>query len=527
MVGRAPDRTEEELAAFKRRQRDRKTQLQREARQRARESSSQSATGAADRKPSDTQEAASASCPTQQPTQDSSSSRLSQQYPQAHLTPETITCSSLEQSYSAFVQPEKYHLAPGHDRGNMASDPASQQAAEPDPFSDPAERRVFHAALDSFRQYRRAAHYNIVYLRRQSFYSLPSAHMDLLSQPPFSLPSVFDQVDDAIDANADLAEAIFDIALPSFGFASNDESWKGKATPSDMDKARSTLRQFYRDWSIEGLPERHACYSPILAALESYVSSQSPAAGRHNTRVLVPGAGLGRLVFEVCRAGFTVEGNEISYHQLFASNYILNCTEAAGQHKIYPWALNFSNHLKRSAQLQSVAVPDVHPGLGLEKSMHEAQSEVHYSERMSMTAGDFCEIYRREGYKDCFNAVITCFFIDTAPNVLTYIDTIKHCLQQGGIWINLGPLLWHFESAPTPAGKNRERGEQQKDLNSGIGDPGSFELSNDEVLALLQCSGFQICEQKEIPAGATGYIQDPQSMLQNVYRPSFWVARKQ
>ncbi|KAI7128390.1 N2227-domain-containing protein, partial [Hortaea werneckii] len=361
MVRTAPNRSEEELAAFKRRARERKTQLQRDARKRARTSNSPSATGAAERKPSDPQQAVSASC--QQLAQDSSSSRPSQQYPHAHTTSETITHGSLEQSYSAFVQQLKNHLVPGHDRGNMASDPADQQVIEPDPFADPAERRVFHAALDSFRQYRRAAHYNIVYLRRQSFYSLPSAHMDLLSQPPFSLPSVFDQVDDAIDANADLAEAIFDIALPSFGFASDDESWKGKATPSDMDKARSTLRQFYRDWSIEGLPERHACYSPILTALESYLPSQPPAAGRHNSRVLVPGAGLGRLVFEVCRAGFTVEGNEISYHQLFASNYILNCTEAAGQHTIYPWALHFSNHLKRSAQLQSVAVPDVHPGL--------------------------------------------------------------------------------------------------------------------------------------------------------------------
>lgn len=154
MVRRAPNRTEEELAAFKRRQRDRKTQLQREARQRARESSSQSATGAADRKPSDTQEAASASCPSQrpaEPAQDSSSSRRSQLYPHAHSFPEAITYSSREQFHSALVQPEKHHLTPNHDSGNMASDPANQQAAEPDPFADPAERRVFHAALDSFR----------------------------------------------------------------------------------------------------------------------------------------------------------------------------------------------------------------------------------------------------------------------------------------------------------------------------------------------------------------------------------------
>lgn len=151
MVRTAPNRTEEELAAFKRRQRERKTQLQREARHRARASSSQSATGAADRTPSDTQKAASASCPSQQPAQDNSSSRPFEQYPHAHSTPEATTHSLLEPPYSAFVQPEKYHLVPRHDGGNMASDPANQQAAEADPFADPAERRVFHAALDSFR----------------------------------------------------------------------------------------------------------------------------------------------------------------------------------------------------------------------------------------------------------------------------------------------------------------------------------------------------------------------------------------
>ena len=151
MVRRAPNRSEEELAAFKRRARERKTQLQRDARKRARASNSPSATGAADSTPNDPQETASASCPSQQPTQDSNSSRPSQQCPHAHTTSESITHGSLEQSYSDFVQQLKNHLATGHDRGNMASDPANQQAAEPDPFADPAERRVFHAALDSFR----------------------------------------------------------------------------------------------------------------------------------------------------------------------------------------------------------------------------------------------------------------------------------------------------------------------------------------------------------------------------------------
>jgi len=314
-----------------------------------------------------------------------------------------------------------------------------------------------------------------------------------------------------------------------------------------MDKARSTIRQFYRDWSAEGQGERHASYAPILSALQDHLP-EVPVPGCHEHSVLVPGAGLGRLVLDICAAGYTVEGNEISYHQLLASNYILNCTRSAGQHRLYPWALSFSNHLTRAAQLQAVSVPDVHPGTHLETASEDTRSEVHCSERMSMTAGDFCELYRETEYQAAFDAVATCFFIDTAPNVVNYIQTIAHCLKPGGLWINLGPLLWHFESAPTPAERDERRHAVQSpghpagasgdsrpttleggDLSlarEGIGEPGSFELSGEEVISLVQRFGFDIIDSKQAPAGPTGYIQDPKSILQNVYLPSFWVAKK-
>lgn len=374
--------------------------------------------------------------------------------------------------------------------------------------------------------------------------------MDILSKPPFSLPKTFRAVDDAIDSNADISEAILNAGLPSFGIESSDGSWKGRATTVDMDKARSTIRQLYRDWSAEGAPERDAVFEPIKNALEKHLSPSSPHQ-RHTRRILVPGAGLGRLVFELCAVGYTVEGNEISYHQILASNYILNCTEAAGQHTLYPWALNFSNHLNRKNQLRSVAVPDVHPATALQEAQEQTQAGQHFSERMSMSAGDFCVLYRQSEYRGSFDAVTTCFFIDTAPNVINYIETIKHCLKPGGLWTNAGPLLWHFESAPTPAEKEKERqrgrhahehvdggnghshsGYEQHHRNGedtkseGIGDPGSFELSNDEVVALVQKLGFEILENVERLPEPTGYIQDPESMLINVYRPSFWVARK-
>jgi hypothetical protein len=150
---------------------------------------------------------------------------------------------------------------------------------------------------------------------------------------------------------------------------------------------------------------------------------------------------------------------------------------------------------------------------------------------MSMSSGDFCVLYRQPKYQDSFAAVSTCFFIDTAPNVINYIDTIKYCLAPGGIWVNGGPLLWHFENAPTPAEKEKQRlaeghGTDNADATQGIGEPGSFELSNDEVVALVQHCGFEILKHEERSSEMAGYIMDNRSMLTHQYHPSFWVARK-
>jgi carnosine N-methyltransferase len=44
--------------------------------------------------------------------------------------------------------------------------------------------------------------------------------------------------------------------------------------------------------------------------------------------------------------------------------------------------------------------------------------------------------------------VASCFFIDTANNVIAYIKTIYNTLKKGGIWVNLGPLLYHYADMP-------------------------------------------------------------------------------
>lgn len=347
----------------------------------------------------------------------------------------------------------------------------------------------------------------------------------MLAEPPFNYLKTLDATDDAIDTNAELSRAILKSGLqafdPSFQTVDNStismpKEWAGIAKHSDIDKARSTLRQFYRDWSKDGEKEREACYSPVMKALEKEKTNR--AASDKPLSVLVPGAGLGRLVFELCRNGYNAEGNEISYHQLLASSYILNECPGTEHHTIYPWIHTFSNHLTRSNHLRSYRIPDIHPATVLSQTTNAGS--------MSMCAADFLCLYNDEEHEAQYDAVATVFFLDTAPNLIRYLEVIKHCLKPGGVLINIGPLLWHFENnAPGNHGHDDDGdGEHDPNNSSGIADPGSFELSNDEVMALLEKLGFVI-EWKEEGIRAP-YIQDEDSMLQTVYNAAAWVARK-
>ena len=47
------------------------------------------------------------------------------------------------------------------------------------------------------------------------------------------------------------------------------------------------------------------------------------------------------------------------------------------------------------------------------------------------------------GLKEEYDVVATCFFLDTAFNILEYIDTIHRVLKPGNLWVNIGPLLYH------------------------------------------------------------------------------------
>ena len=265
-------------------------------------------------------------------------------------------------------------------------------------------------------------------------------------------------------------------------------NWRNTAKPADHSKAHSTLRQFYRDWSAEGYrSEVKPLLDLILSDLSSHLKPTSESTELPD--LLLPGAGLARLLVELVLAGYNATGSEISYHQLLASNFILNATTSANAFKLFPFCTTFTNNVSRAHQLRSYTIPDIHPGT----TIHEASlNPARQIGTMGMAAGDFITSFNDPDSRSTYSAVLTVYFIDTAPNLFRYIQTIHNCLRPGGLWINIGPLLWHFDdrgreapgSSSSPASPNdtdssHNHHAQTKDLeDAGIAEPGSFELTH-------------------------------------------------
>lgn len=81
-------------------------------------------------------------------------------------------------------------------------------------------------------------------------------------------------------------------------------------------------------------------------------------------RVLVPGAGLGRLMVDVAALGMEAQGNEFSYFMLLAGSYILNHIACAGQWTVHPWMHGCLNHLSDEDQVGGTRGRGVGGGLG-------------------------------------------------------------------------------------------------------------------------------------------------------------------
>jgi len=134
------------------------------------------------------------------------------------------------------------------------------------------------------------------------------------------------------------------------------------------------------------------CYNPILEELKKYFPVKCDSENKLNLtankeiKILIPGAGLGRLLYEVAKLGYSAQGNEFSYFMLLCSNFMLNCASQKDEFSIYPLIHTYSNVFWEQSPVKEFKIPDV-----------DSNEDFKHTEcNMSMVAGEFVEIYKEK-----------------------------------------------------------------------------------------------------------------------------------
>lgn len=108
-----------------------------------------------------------------------------------------------------------------------------------------------------------------------------------------------------IDKNDKVAQAIVDNALDFYGIEFTElakfvkDAEAGGKTAERVSVSQA-LKHFARDWAADGEHERVATFPQILETLEERFPNRSD---ENPIRVLVPGAGVGRLAHDIADLG--------------------------------------------------------------------------------------------------------------------------------------------------------------------------------------------------------------------------------
>ena len=173
---------------------------------------------------------------------------------------------------------------------------------------DQEEQAAFDSVVLHFANYRSGT-LRLPKVKRMHAKKLPSDHQKYLKDH-FNL---LDIVEDRIIRNQIFLNSII----------KDQTKVKEDVGFAELDKIRTVLKQFVRDWSDQGEKERLDCYSPILKELDS-IHENVGVEERGKLKILVPGAGLARLAHDIATLGFSVQGNEFSFYMLLSSDFILN-----------------------------------------------------------------------------------------------------------------------------------------------------------------------------------------------------------
>ncbi|SPO01496.1 related to putative trehalase [Cephalotrichum gorgonifer] len=354
-----------------------------------------------------------------------------------------------------------------------------------------------HRLLDSLYGFQNYFDRNMEDLNRlKKLYKNVSRQQKKLVESTIQYSSKFSKVEHLLAENHRLCQRIVDTALDFYGVERSElddhiKTAEKNGKVAEKVSVSQALKHVVRDWSAEGLGERKDAFPCLLETLDGLFPDREGAKGL--AKILLPGAGLGRLGHELSGlGGFEITSNEWSMYMNVMYRFLEEHTATAAE-SVYPFVDYWSHHVSNADMLRKVSFPD---------------TPVNGS-AVLLVEGDFTTVFQdKAGY---FDAIVTHFFIDTARNIISYFDTIHKLLPPGGYWINFGPLL--YGTAPF------------------------VQLSLEEIIAVAEAMGFELLDTPDKWGGLTTeggkvrgweavYGFNERALTKNAYQSQFWIARK-
>lgn len=242
------------------------------------------------------------------------------------------------------------------------------------------------------------------------------------------------------------------------------------------------LCHYARDWSVEPCDE----VTPLL----NYIKDQCKEFNDKNTVAIVPGSGLGKVAHTLAQdmSFSSVHAVEFSWLMVLMNEFVYTKVDEKNVN-VYPYLHTYSNHVTLNDQTRPVSISH-----SLEKPNN-----------LSIHTADFTKFNianHLQSDESADNLVfVTCFFLDTAENLIEYLQAINRLSSQfkgKKKWINLGPLKY--------------------------GTAAKIEISDEELKTLVKSMGWKITDEQE--PKLLGYLTDKKGLWQGYYNVTMWSAEK-
>lgn len=300
-------------------------------------------------------------------------------------------------------------------------------------------------------------------------------------------------IDKAIAKNQEFVDDVADFTIEEYGVSLKDfeliENDKASVASGNNFRVIEALGHFTRDWTPGGLLSLEL--RPLFEYIASHLEVAIDFRQRGETALVFPGSGLGRLAYEFSKwdygAVFSIENSGLM--NLFVGyNYSKQLKKL---HTIYPYIHTNSDYYNAESQFRTFE--------------YESIGESNKPNNLHIVNEDFTkfEIPNRDKYKNI--VVVSVFFLDTAENLFSYMETIEKLAKplgnvERGYWINAGPLKY--------------------------GSAAQVEFNADELKAARKALGwvdeqdvYTIWDPLSVgnQTGLVGYLTDKESMWQGYY----------